>query len=155
VSLPLVALPFGSVFLFLKISELFVANFLCAIEMVVRKGLRYVPEDWLDMCVNFEAMFASHLMPYTVQPNVMLGRLEITSLFLRRASLLEQQITFGSILVPERLSADEFCSGCETAYLVQNLVRTRQWNFVTLPIDGMKSVIFRSSSPTLCIATGE
>lgn len=30
-------------------------------------------ESWLESCINFDAMFAAHMMPYAVQPNVMNG----------------------------------------------------------------------------------
>lgn len=42
-------------------------------EEVTRNSLRHVAESWLESCINFDAMFAAHMMPYAVQPNVMNG----------------------------------------------------------------------------------
>lgn len=42
-------------------------------EEVMRNSLRHVAENWLEQCINFDAMFAAHMMPYAVQPNVMTG----------------------------------------------------------------------------------
>jgi hypothetical protein len=50
---------------------------------------------------------------------------------------------------------DEHCAGCESAFYVQHLLRVKQWTSQRLPIDGLKSVIFRSPSPTLCVASGK
>jgi hypothetical protein len=54
-----------------------------------------VGDSWLEQCINFEAMFAAHLMPYTVQPNVMIGRVDLAAVFLHRESLLADKIQFG------------------------------------------------------------
>lgn len=61
----------------------------------------------------------------------------------------------GSVPIPESILSDESCTGCDNAVLIQYLVRAKQWFYVRLPMDGMKSVVFRAPSPTLCVASGE
>ena len=46
------------------------------------------------------------------------------------------------------------CPDCQTGLIMQYLMRVKQWQSVRLPIDGLKSVILRQPSPTLCVATG-
>lgn len=57
--------------------------------------------------------------------------------------------------IPEAILSDEYCTGCDNSVLIQYLVRAKQWYYARLPMDGMKSVIFRAPSPTLCVASGE
>lgn len=50
---------------------------------------------------------------------------------------------------------DKFpCLGCQDGYLTEYLVRNREWNYLRLPIDGLKSIVYHGPSPTLCIASG-
>jgi hypothetical protein len=56
--------------------------------------------------------------------------------------------------VPRSLHQDSPCLGCDVAFLIQHLVRTLQWTSARLPVDGLKSAIFLSPSPTLCLASG-
>jgi hypothetical protein len=56
--------------------------------------------------------------------------------------------------VPTSLHQDSPCLGCDVAFLMQHLVRTLQWTSARLPVDGLKSAIFLSPSPTLCLASG-
>lgn len=58
-------------------------------------------------------------------------------------------------MIPESILSDELCTGCDAAVLVQHLLSAKQWYYARLPIDGMKSVVFRAPSPTLCVAAGE
>lgn len=59
------------------------------------------------------------------------------------------------MVVPESVALENHCTGCESAVLIQHLLRVKQWTSVRLPIDGMKSVVFEGPSPTLCVAAGE
>lgn len=172
---------------------------------MTRNSLRNMPDYWLEQCISFDAMFAAHMMPYTVQPNVLSGRVELSGVFLLREALLADKVKFGecfvfcdicqreyvagvdfmcgsgsllhmvticwviivytcltrncsfvtaSVVVPESVALESHCSGCESAVLVQHLLRVKQWSSTRLPIDGMKSVVFEGPSPTLCVAAG-
>lgn len=64
--------------------------------------------------------------------------------------------TAANIAVPHSASQESGnqCLGCDTAFLIQHLVRALQWSSVRLPVDGLKSAIFLNPSPTLCLASG-
>ena len=64
-------------------------------ELVTRNALRQMPDYWLEQCINFDAMFSANLMPYTVQPNVMMGRIDLAAVFLQRESLVAESVKFG------------------------------------------------------------
>mmetsp|Transcript_29274 Transcript_29274/g.58426 ORF Transcript_29274/g.58426 Transcript_29274/m.58426 type:complete len:787 (-) Transcript_29274:10-2370(-) len=123
-------------------------------ETVTRSSLRRTPSNWLDHCINFDAMFAANLMPYTIQPNVMQGRIDLSAVFFLRDAVMVEKIIFGKIGLPDSLAQDDTCEDCVNAYYVQYLVRVKHWTYTRLPIDGFKSVIFRNPSPTLCVAAG-
>ena len=38
--------------------------------------------------------------------------------------------------------------------MIYDIVRSKRWTYIRLPIDGLKSIIFHGPSPTLCIASG-
>ena len=42
-------------------------------------------------------MFAAHTMPYTIQPNPMVGRIELAGVFLLKDALLAEKIKFGKL----------------------------------------------------------
>jgi len=39
-------------------------------------------------------------------------------------------------------------------FMIYDIVRSKRWTYIRLPIDGLKSIIFHGPSPTLCIASG-
>ncbi|KAJ1403172.1 hypothetical protein B484DRAFT_405182, partial [Ochromonadaceae sp. CCMP2298] len=43
---------------------------------------------------------------------------------------------------------------CQDGFLTEHLVEHAEWNFASLPLDGLKSLVFHGPSPTLCIAQG-
>lgn len=44
--------------------------------------------------------------------------------------------------------------GCQDGYLTQYLVRSRRWQYVRMPLDGLRSIVFHGPSPTWCVAAG-
>jgi hypothetical protein len=44
--------------------------------------------------------------------------------------------------------------GCQDGYLTQYLVRSRRWEYVRMPLDGLRSIVFHGPSPTWCVAGG-
>lgn len=66
--------------------------------MVTRTALRHSSASWLEHCINFESMFVANLMPYTIQPNVLAGRVDLPAVFLHRDSLVASKVQFGTSL---------------------------------------------------------
>ncbi len=46
------------------------------------------------------------------------------------------------------------CLGCQDGYLAESLIADLSWEYLRLPLDGLKSIVFHGPSPTLCIAAG-
>ena len=46
------------------------------------------------------------------------------------------------------------CTHCSEGYFIQHLVRNRGWSYSRLALDGLRSIVFDSTSPTYCIASG-
>jgi hypothetical protein len=67
-------------------------------EMVTRTALRHASASWLEHCINFESMFVANLMPYTIQPNVLAGRVDLPAVFLHRDSLVASKVQFGKFV---------------------------------------------------------
>jgi hypothetical protein len=67
-------------------------------EMVTRTALRHASASWLEHCINFESMFVANLMPYTIQPNVLAGRVDLPAVFLHRDSLVTSKVQFGKFV---------------------------------------------------------
>jgi hypothetical protein len=68
-------------------------------EMVTRTALRHASASWLEHCINFESMFVANLMPYTIQPNVLAGRVDLPAVFLHRDSLVASKVQFGTSVI--------------------------------------------------------
>jgi hypothetical protein len=66
--------------------------------MVTRTALRHASASWLEHCINFESMFVANLMPYTIQPNVLAGRVDLPAVFLHRDSLVASKVQFGKFV---------------------------------------------------------
>lgn len=62
---------------------------------------------------------------------------------------MEGNSTYGSFKTP--CTSDVHC---EDGLFLQHLVRNKLWSYSRLPLDGLKSIVFTDSSPTLCVASG-
>lgn len=105
---------------------------------------------WEDGCVGVRAMLFSNLLAFTIQPQPVMGRVDLAAVFFSRTKLQSENLYFGNFTNPEKYT----CLGCQDGYLTEYLVRNRRWPYQRLPIDGMKSIVYHGPSPTLCIASG-
>lgn len=119
-------------------------------DYLFRDALRGEMDQWQERCVGMEAMHRVNTLGYTVQPLPIAGKVDLAGLFLNRARFAAENIFFGNFSDTRQYP----CIGCQDGYLTEYLVRFRQWSYVRLPIDGMKSIIFHGPSPTWCIASG-
>jgi len=103
-----------------------------------------------DRCRGITSMLKFNLMTYTVQPLPALGRVDLAAVFLSREKFVAEGVLFGNFTNPSTYP----CLGCQDGYMTQYLVRSRGWQYVRLPLDGLQSIVFHGPSPTWCIAGG-
>lgn len=102
---------------------------------------------WDKRCEGINAMLNFHGMTYAAQTHPMLRKIDLSGGFLDRDKFIKENINFSNF-------TNNPCKGCQDGYFYQYLFLNAHWKYYTLPIDGLKSLIFHGPSPTWCIASG-
>lgn len=123
---------------------------------------------WNQMCMALTTQLEVSLLAYTAQPRPVVGKVDLAGVFYDRIKLSGENLFFSkrprpllSVCCGLIAIAGNFsnplrypCTGCQGGYLTEFLATNRQWTYLRLPIDGMKSIVFHSPAPVWCAAAG-
>ena len=118
--------------------------------------------------MGVETMVSLYQTTYTVQPLPKVGHMDLAAAFFQREKLSAEYAQSSEFVLCccsfsiyqakftpfHSTFAIELLVPLLDPYYTQYLVRNRGWSYARLAMDGLRSTVFHSSSPTLCIASG-
>lgn len=93
------------------------------------------------------AMLTLNELSYVVRSRPLSGKVDLAAAFFDRSFLRNENVYFNDF-------KGWHCPGCQDGNFIEFLYLHRNWEYLNLANDGLKSMIFHGPSPTWCIASG-